>query len=123
MAIGRKEPASQIKASHLMEIGSGCSTAPVTKTWRVVSNDPGTKMRIHVEQHADHRGMPMPLKLHFGEHQVDVLEVLDLAMAPPLRPSSLRASPPPAEPAWPVSLAASNDASASRPRWQRAMGS
>jgi hypothetical protein len=34
-------------------------------------------MRIHVEQHADHRGMPMPLKLHFGEHQVDVLEALD----------------------------------------------
>lgn len=38
---------------------------------------PGTKMRIHVEQHADHRGMPMPLKLHLDEHQVDVLEALD----------------------------------------------
>jgi hypothetical protein len=35
------------------------------------------KMRIHVEQHADHRGMPMPLKLHLGGHQVDVLEALD----------------------------------------------
>ena len=42
-----------------------------------ISNDPGTKMRIHVEQHADHRGMLMPLKLYFGGHQVDVLEALD----------------------------------------------
>jgi hypothetical protein len=64
---------------NLMEFGSSCSTAPVDRdvTWRVVSNDPGTKMRIHVDQHADHRGMPMPLRLRFGEHQIDVLEVLD----------------------------------------------
>jgi hypothetical protein len=38
---------------------------------------PGTKMRIHVEQHADHRGMPTPWRLHFGRHQVDVFEALD----------------------------------------------
>jgi hypothetical protein len=38
---------------------------------------PGTKMRIHVEQHADHRGMPTPWRLHFGRHRVDVLETLD----------------------------------------------
>jgi hypothetical protein len=34
-------------------------------------------MRIQVEHHADHRGMPMPRKLHFDGHQVEVLETLD----------------------------------------------
>ena len=43
------------------------------------------KMRIHVEQHADHRGMPMPLKLHLGGHQVDVLEALDQWYGPDYR--------------------------------------
>jgi hypothetical protein len=46
---------------------------------------PGTKMRIHVEQHADHRGMPMPSRLHFGGHQVDVLEELDQWYGPDYR--------------------------------------
>jgi hypothetical protein len=49
------------------------------------SSGPGTKMRIHVEQHADHRGMPMPLKLHLGGHQVDVLEALDQWYGPDYR--------------------------------------
>src|SRR5262245_3548567 len=53
----------------------------LTQTWR----GPGTKMRIQVEQHADHRGIPMLLKLHFGEHQVDVLEVLDQWYGPDYR--------------------------------------
>jgi hypothetical protein len=34
-------------------------------------------MRIHVEQHADDRGMPIPRRLRFGGHQVEVLEPLD----------------------------------------------
>ena len=34
-------------------------------------------MRIQVEHHAGHRGMPMPRKLHFDGHQVEVLETLD----------------------------------------------
>jgi hypothetical protein len=42
-------------------------------------------MRIHVEQHADHRGMPMPWRLHFGGHQVDVLEALDQWYGPDYR--------------------------------------
>jgi len=42
-------------------------------------------MRIHVEQHTDHRGMPMPLKLLFGKYQVDVLEVLDQWYGPDYR--------------------------------------
>jgi hypothetical protein len=42
-------------------------------------------MRIHVEQHADHRGMPMPWRLHFGGHQVDVLEELDQWYGPDYR--------------------------------------
>jgi hypothetical protein len=40
---------------------------------------------FHVEQHADHRGMPMPLKLYFGGHQVDVLEALDQWYGPDYR--------------------------------------
>ena len=43
------------------------------------------KVRIHVEQHADHRGMPMPLKFHLDEHQVDVLEALDQWYGPDYR--------------------------------------
>jgi hypothetical protein len=42
-------------------------------------------MRIHVEQRADHRGMPMPWRLHFGGHQVDVLEALDQWYGPDYR--------------------------------------
>jgi hypothetical protein len=42
-------------------------------------------MRIHVEQHADHRGKPMPLKFHLDEHQVDVLEALDQWYGPDYR--------------------------------------
>jgi len=34
-------------------------------------------MRIHVEQHPRDRGMPMPRRLHFDGHRVDVLETLD----------------------------------------------
>ena len=49
------------------------------------------KMRIHVEQHADHRGMPMPLKLHLGGHQVDVLEALDQWYGPDYRYIKVRA--------------------------------
>jgi hypothetical protein len=61
-----------------MDFGSSCSPVPgLTILMACISNDPGTKMRIHVEQHADHRGMLMPLKLYFGGHQVDVLEALD----------------------------------------------
>ena len=44
-----------------------------------------SKMRIHVEQHADHRGKPMPLKFHLDEHQVDVLEALDQWYGPDYR--------------------------------------
>jgi hypothetical protein len=43
------------------------------------------KMRIHVEHHPGHRGMPMPRRLHFGEHQVDVLESLDQWYGPDYR--------------------------------------
>ena len=32
---------------------------------------------MKTEQHASHRGLPMPRRLHFGGHQVDVLETLD----------------------------------------------
>ena len=42
-------------------------------------------MLIHVEQHADHRGIPMPLKRHLGRHQVDVLEALDQWYGPDYR--------------------------------------
>jgi hypothetical protein len=42
-------------------------------------------MRIHVEQHADNRGMPLPWRLHFGGHQVDVLETLDQWYGPDYR--------------------------------------
>src|SRR5262249_21494463 len=43
------------------------------------------KMRIHVEQHADHRGMPMAWRLHFGGDQADVLEALDQWYGPDYR--------------------------------------
>ena len=68
-----------------MEFGSGCSTAPVDPDVACRFECPETKMRIHVEQHADDHGMPMPLKLHFGEYQVDVLEVLDQWYGPDYR--------------------------------------
>ena len=45
----------------------------------------GSRMRIYVEQPADHRGMPMPLKLHLDGHQVDVLESLDQWYGPDYR--------------------------------------
>jgi len=45
----------------------------------------GSRMRIYVEQPADHLEMPMPLKLHLGEHQVDVLETLDQWYGPDYR--------------------------------------
>ena len=44
-----------------------------------------SRMRIYVEQPADHRGMPMPLKLHLDGHQVDVLETLDQWYGPDYR--------------------------------------
>jgi hypothetical protein len=34
-------------------------------------------MRIQVEQHPTDHGMPMPRRLHFDGHRVDVLETLD----------------------------------------------
>jgi len=42
-------------------------------------------MRIYVEQPADHRGMPMPPKLHLDGHQVDVLESLGQWYGPDYR--------------------------------------
>jgi hypothetical protein len=45
----------------------------------------GSRMRIYVEQHADHRGMPMLLKLHLDGHQLDVLEALDQWYGPHYR--------------------------------------
>jgi hypothetical protein len=43
------------------------------------------KMHIHVEQHADDRGMSMPRRLCFGGHQVEVLEALDQWYGPDYR--------------------------------------
>jgi hypothetical protein len=42
-------------------------------------------MRIHVEQHPDHRGKPTPWRVHFGGRQVDVLEALDQWYGPDYR--------------------------------------
>jgi hypothetical protein len=42
------------------------------------------KMHIHVEQHADDRGTPLPRRLRFGGHQVDV-EPLDQWYGPDYR--------------------------------------
>jgi hypothetical protein len=64
--------------SGLLESGHGCAIYEYTPRLERDS-------RIHVEQHADHRGMPMPLKLYFGGHQVDVLEALDQWYGPDYR--------------------------------------
>ena len=64
--------------SSLLESGHGCAIYEYTPRLERDS-------RIHVEQHADHRGMPMPLKLHLDEHQVDVLEALDQCYGPDYR--------------------------------------
>jgi len=42
-------------------------------------------MRIQVEQHPTDRGMPMPRRLHFDGHRVDVLETLDQWCGPDYR--------------------------------------
>jgi hypothetical protein len=39
-------------------------------------------MRIQVEQHPTDHGMPMPRRLHFGGHRVDVLETFDQRCGP-----------------------------------------
>jgi hypothetical protein len=42
-------------------------------------------MRIQVEQHPTDHGMPMPRRLHFDGHRVDVLETLDQWCGPNYR--------------------------------------
>ena len=42
-------------------------------------------MRIQVEQHPTDHGMPMPRRLHFDGHRVDVLETLDQWCGPDYR--------------------------------------
>ena len=42
-------------------------------------------LTIKTEQHAGHRGMPMPRRLDLGGHQVDVFETLDQWYGPDYR--------------------------------------
>jgi hypothetical protein len=42
-------------------------------------------MRIQVEQYPTDHGMPMPRRLHFDGHRVDVLEALDQWYGPDYR--------------------------------------
>ena len=48
-------------------------------------------MRIQVEQHPTDHGMPMPRRLHFDGHRVDVLETLDQWCGPDYRYIKVRA--------------------------------
>src|SRR5262245_37504673 len=48
-------------------------------------------MRIQVEQHPTDHGMPMPRRLHFDGHWVDVLETLDQWCGPHYRYIKVRA--------------------------------
>ena len=52
--------------------------------WGYVSNYPGQSLTIKT-QHASHRGLPMPRRLHFGGHQVDVLGTVDQWYGPDYR--------------------------------------
>ncbi len=66
---------ADVPVADLISLGPG-ATSRITQA---------KSLPIKAEQHAGHRGVPMPRRLDFGGHQVDVLETLDQWYGPDYR--------------------------------------